>query len=77
VLEEGAMIKLSLFQLDPMTAYERYRKEVLALEQQIHKVQQERNHARKQLKDCKVDFKEEKRQYLCQIEAAKRKGDGE
>jgi hypothetical protein len=71
------MIKLSVFLLDPMKAYDRYRKEILELEQLAHRIQQERNHLRKQLKDCKVGFKEEKRQYLCQIEAAKRKGDGE
>jgi hypothetical protein len=71
------MIKLSVFLLDPMKAYDRYRKEILELEQLARSIQQERNHLRKQLKDCKVDFKEEKRQYLCQIEAAKRKGNQE
>jgi len=70
------MIKLSLFQLDPMTAYERYRKEITALEQEIQRLEKQRTDARKDLKAQRVKGKEEKRQLLCQIEAAKRNGDG-
>lgn len=68
------MIKLSLFQLDPMTAYERYRKEVEAFETEIKRLEKQRTDARKDLKATKIKGYETKRQLLCQIEAEKRKG---
>lgn len=71
------MIKLSLFQLDPMTAYERYRKEVKALEAEIERLSKQRTDARKDLKATKIKGAETKRQLLCQIEAEKRKGNKE
>lgn len=71
------MIKLSLFQLDPMTAHERYRKEIQALQDEIVRLEKQRTDARKDLKALRLKSREDKRQFLCQIAAEKRKGNKE